>query len=239
MKTLTKTIIAAFIFSFMSIAPVHADTTNTEIITKVTQLQGIIQLMEQNPTLQNMMAPFVVSLVADLQELLNQNNNSEEIKKPTNDTKRTNQRTPYHIKNAPKISVDGYNEIGDDTNIASVLFNFTLEANSDSDIEINGYDSFIFEIDGIKYTGMEIAALSGYSIDIEDSEGDEITSGYTINNGRDEDFEILIFVDASETDKGTGGYLIEFDSIKYFETNTLRNGVLNINKDSQRINLLA
>lgn len=236
MKTFIKTITVAFIFTFMSVSFVYADNQNQKIRESVIQIQGIVQIIEQNPNTRDILVPFIISLVRDLQELIDNTNtlDTPDNNQEKSDTKKTSEKTTDNNR----LQIDGYNPIGTDQHIAKVDFIIPVKAGGDSDLEFDGYDSFIFEIGGVEYSGTEINNLEGYSLDIENSDNQQITTGYIIQDGRSETFEITIFVDARETTKGTGNYEIELDSIEYIEIENNRNGVLAINRDSDEITLL-
>ena len=142
----------------------------------------------------------------------------------------------------PKLTVDGYHPIGSDDQYAKVTFTIPVKAAGDTDLEFDNYNAFIFEVDGVEYTGAELndgTTLPGYNVTIEDSDDNQIDSGYILRDGQSETFIIKIIVDATETDQGTGEYEIELDEIQYHEIESGRNSKLPINLDSDPIDLLA
>lgn len=138
--------------------------------------------------------------------------------------------------------VDGYHMIGSDNEYAKVTFNIPVRAAGDSDLEFDGYDAFIFEIDGDEYSATELndgVTLPGYQVTIEDGDDDVITSGYILRDGQSETFTIKIILDVNETNTGTGEYEIELDSIVYLDIESGRTDELKTNLDSDPIDLLA
>ena len=154
MKTLTKTIIAIFIFSFFSMTSVHAENYETEIVTKVTQLQGIIAIMDQNPNLRTALSPFIISLVSDLQELLNQSN-QEEITEKETETEETEKfdvtktdRYPQQTFSDVTTSAQIINSSGDNNDYAEFEIEFDISAfGNNVFISENATDAIVFSIE--------------------------------------------------------------------------------------------
>jgi hypothetical protein len=234
MKKLQKTIIASVIFlGLISFSIANADNNISEgVAQKLVWVEQLTELKILYPQFDYLISPILSDLLNDLLNDLQKDLDKDKDKNKDGDDKK------YKDKDEDKY-VNGYYAVGNDGNIAKTIFTVPVKIDGDTDIQINGYDAFIFELEGNQYTGNQINALAGYTIEIQDSEGDNVEVGYLIKDGTKEEFEIKIFVDARSTLQGTGEYEIELDSLKYLEVDNAINSVLHINKDSQEIDLLA
>jgi fumarate reductase subunit C len=226
MKTLTKTLTAVFIFSCIAVMPVHAENYDTEIITKVEQLQGIIQLMEQNPNLRTMMTPFIISLVSDLQGLVNQKTDAEkdtynEPKEEKFDVTKTD-RYPQQTSSQVTTTAEGINISGADNDYAEFEIEFDISAFGNSAfISENAGDAIIFTIEDTS-TGDIVYASNGVqngnAIVSFSMTADADNRYFRINEGDSE--KIIINVTytphaGTGVPPGSGSYRLVIDSVEY------------------------
>jgi hypothetical protein len=228
MKTLTKTLTAVFIFSCIAVMPVHAENYDAEIITKVEQLQGIIQLMEQNPNLRIMMTPFIISLVSDLQELLNQSNQEEitEKEKETEETEKFDvtktDRYPQQTSSQVTTTAEGINISGADNDYAEFEIEFDISAfGNNVFISENATDAIVFSIENSS-TGSTVydstGTQNGNAIVSFSMTADADNRYFRINEGDSEKITINVTYTphaGTGVPPGSGSYRLVIDSVEY------------------------